>query len=94
MAASLEPGVDVPTARSASGERHRSARMLTQRASMAAVCGYSSLSIAFFSNVPAISARASGSIQVETKVARFWRALPSTISSSETIWAAAPAGID
>ncbi len=93
IAASLDPSVDVPTAWSASAEPHRRARMLTQRASMAAVCGYSSLSMAFFSNVLAMSFCASGSIQVVTNVARFRRALPSTISSSATIWAAAAADI-
>lgn len=49
---------------------------------MAAVAGYSSLSIMFLSNVSAINRPASGSIQVVTKVARFSRELPSSISSS------------
>jgi hypothetical protein len=49
---------------------------------MAAVAGYSSLSIMFLSNVSAISLPAWGSIQVVTKVARFSRELPSSISSS------------
>ena len=56
--------------------------MQTQRCSMAAVAGYSSLSIMFLSNVSAISFPASGSIHVVTKVARFSRELPSSISSS------------
>ena len=60
--------------------------MLTQRISSAAVCGYSSLSIMFLSRHSAISVRACGSIHVVTKVARFRRALPSSISSSWTIW--------
>ena len=34
----------------------------------------------------AISAMISGSAQVWQNVARFWRALPSSISSSETTW--------
>ena len=56
--------------------------MHTQRCSIAAVNGYSSLSIMFLSNVSAISLSAWGSIQVVTKVARFSRELPSSISSS------------
>ena len=60
--------------------------MLTQRISSSAVCGYSSLSIMFLSKHSAISRSACGSIQVVTKVARFRRALPSSISSSWMIW--------
>ena len=44
--------------------------MFTQRNSNSAVCGYSSLSTMFLSNVSAISAAPSGSIQVVTNVAR------------------------
>ena len=62
--------------------------MLTQRLSSSAVCGYSSLSIMFLSNDSAMSCAASGSIQVVTNVARLSRALPSSISSSRTTWAA------
>ena len=47
------PVVDVPIASAASGAFHRSASMRTQRASISAVCGYSSLSIMFLSNVAA-----------------------------------------
>ena len=86
MAASLEPVVEQPVASSWSGELHRSDRMFTQRISSSAVCGYSSLSIMFLSNVSAMSRAACGSIHVLTNVARFSRALPSTISSSWTIW--------
>ena len=53
----------------------------TQRDSISAVCGYSSLSIMFLSAVASISRPASGGIQVVTKVARFSRALPSSSSS-------------
>ena len=60
--------------------------MFTQRISMAAVCGYSSLSIMFLSNVSAMRRSANGSMYVVTKVARLSRALPSSISSSCTIW--------
>ena len=60
--------------------------MLTQRISMAAVCGYSSLSIMFLSKVSAMSLSACGSMYVVTKVARLRRALPSSMSSSCTIW--------
>ena len=56
--------------------------MFTQRRSISAVCGYSSLSIMFLSNASAISRSASGSIQVVTKVAMFSRELPSSSSSS------------
>ena len=56
--------------------------MHTHRASIDAVIGYSSLSIMFLSNVSAINFSASGSIHVVTKVARFSRELPSSISSS------------
>ena len=74
IAASLEPVVEQPVAFSWSGEFHRLARMLTQRASISAVCGYSSLSIMFLSAVSAISAPANVGIQVVTNVARFRRA--------------------
>ena len=59
--------------------------MLTQRRSSSAVIGYSSLSIMFLLKQSAISRPACGSIHVVTKVARFSRALPSSISSSLTI---------
>ena len=55
--------------------------MFTQRFSISAVCGYSSLSIMFLSAVIPISSPAWGGIQVLTKVARFSRALPSSSSS-------------
>ncbi len=86
MAASLEPVVEQPVASSWPGEPHRSDRMFTHRISSSAVCGYSSLSIMFLSKVSAISRAAWGSIHVVTKVARFRRAFPSTMSSSWTTW--------
>ena len=49
MQASLDPVVEVPTASVASGAFQRSAMMFTQRRSISAVCGYSSLSIMFLS---------------------------------------------
>jgi hypothetical protein len=52
MHASLDPVVEQPVASTHSGACHRSARMLTQRDSSSAVCGYSSLSIMFFSSAP------------------------------------------
>lgn len=87
ITASLDPMVDTPQALYGSASFrpsawNRSATMHTQRCSMAAVAGYSSLSIMFLSNVSAINRPASGSIQVVTKVARFSRELPSSISSS------------
>ena len=86
MAASLDPVVDVPVASSWSGEFHSRLSMLTQRCSMSAVRGYSSLSIMFLSNVSDMSRCAWGSIQVVTNVARLSRALPSSISSSWMNW--------
>ncbi len=56
--------------------------MFTQRRSISAVCGYSSLSIMFLSNASAISRSASGSIHVVTNVAKFSRELPSSSNSS------------
>ena len=41
----------------------------------------------------AIRAMISGSAHVWQNVARFWRALPSSISSSDTTWNACPAGV-
>jgi len=55
IAASLEPVVEQPVACSESGAFQRRLRMLTQRISSAAVCGYSSLSIMFLSRHSAIS---------------------------------------
>jgi hypothetical protein len=66
--------------------------MLTQRVSISAVWGYSSLSIMFLSRHSAISDLACGSIHVVTNVARFRRALPSIISSSWMIWYATSGG--
>ena len=50
MHASDEPIADVPIVACESGAFHRSARMCRHRSSIAAVCGYSSLSIMFLSN--------------------------------------------
>ncbi len=92
MQASLEPVVEQPTADEGSGAFHKSASIATQRFSSSAVRGYSSLSIMFLSRHSAIRTPASGSIQVVTKVARFRRELPSSISSSCTSWAAVIGG--
>src|ERR1700733_1725704 len=86
MQASEDPIADAPTVLAAWGACHRSASMWTQRRSTSAVCGYSSLSIMFLLTDSAIRARSSGSAHVWQKVARFWRALPSSISSSDTTW--------
>src|SRR4029450_10860737 len=93
IAASLEPVVEHPVAWLASGAVHRLLRIETQRDSSSAVCGYSSLSIMFLSKHSAISFSAWGSIHVDTNVAPFRRALPSSISSSWMIWYATSAGI-
>ncbi len=89
MHASDEPVVEQPTAPAGSGAFHRSARIATQRRSNSAVRGYSSLSIMFLSTHSAIRTDACGSIHVVTKVARFSREFPSSISSSCTSWYAA-----
>ena len=92
MQASEDPMAEAPTALPASGAFHRSASMCTQRASISAVCGYSSLSIMFLWIDMAISAISSGSAHVWQNVARFCRAFPSSISSSATTWYASRAG--
>ncbi len=85
MHASLEPVVEQPIAVSGSAACHRPASIRTHRASSSAVRGYSSLSIMFLSKHSVIRRDACDSIQVLTKVARFNRALPSSINSSCTI---------
>ena len=86
IAASDEPVVEQPTARCGSSACHSDESITTDLVSSSAVWGYSSLSIMFLSKHSAISSRASGSIHVVTNVARFIRALPSSISSSWMIW--------
>src|SRR4249919_364543 len=86
MHASDEPMAEAPMVLAASGAFHRSAIMCTHRRSISADCGYSSLSIMFLLTDSAIKARTSGSTHVWQNVARFWRALPSSISSSATTW--------
>ena len=85
IAASDDPVVEQPTAPPPPGPTegacHSSDRIATHRRSISAVIGYSSLSIMFLSAARSINAWASGSIQVVTKVARFWVALPSSESS-------------
>ena len=71
-----------------SGAFHRSASIWTQRRSISAVWGYSSLSIMFLLMERSISWWTSASSHVWQKVARFWRALPSSSSSSEIAWKA------
>ena len=92
IAASLDPVVEQPVASAASGACQSRASMFTQRISSSAVCGYSSLSIMFLSRQSAMSCRACGSPHVLTNVARLRRALPSSISSSWTIWNATSGG--
>ena len=84
MHASDEPIADAPTVLADSGAFHRSASMCTQRRSISAVCGYSSLSIMFLSIARSISWWTCGSSHVWQNVARFCRELPSSISSSAT----------
>jgi hypothetical protein len=89
MHASDEPTVEHPGAPLGSGACQRSASIEMQRCSISAVCGYSSLLIMFLGRHSDMSRPTSGSIHVVTKVARFWRALPSSINSSWMIWYAA-----
>ena len=91
MHASLDPVVEHPVAPVPLAFQRR-ARMFTHRRSISAVCGYSSLSIMFFEAHSVMSSSASGSIQVVTNVARFRRALPSSINSSWMIWKAIRGG--
>ena len=93
IAASLEPMVEQPVAAAPLGAFQSLAIIFTQRSSISAVCGYSSLSIMFLSKVSAINCLASGSIQVVTKVARFRRELPSRASSSRIKLYATAGGI-
>ncbi len=86
MQASDDPVVEQPIARPGSGACHRSASIRTHRCSRSAVRGYSSLSIMFLSKDSVIRRSACGSAHVVTNVARFSRALPSSISSSWTTW--------
>ena len=60
--------------------------MCTQRRSISAVCGYSSLSIMFLSIDSVHQPWTAGSSHVWQNVARFWRELPSSISSSAISW--------
>ena len=93
MQASEDPMAEQPTGSSVVGAFHRSARIETQRRSISAVWGYSSLSMRFLSMQRSINWWICGSSHVWQKVARFWRALPSRSSSSEIAWNASSGGI-
>ena len=71
MHASEEPMAEAPMVLAASGAFHRSASMCTQRRSISADCGYSSLSIRFLFMARSIRWWTWGSSQVWQKVARF-----------------------
>jgi hypothetical protein len=86
MHASEDPTVEVPMVWSGSGAFHSRAIIRQQRSSISAVAGYSSLSIMFLSKASLYSRFAWSSIHVPTKVARFIRALPSSIASSWMSW--------
>jgi len=86
MIASDEPTVAVPTGVQSAGALSSEASIALTRRWMASVRGYSSLSTRFLLSVSLASCSASGSIHVVTKLARFWRGLPSSASSSLTIW--------
>jgi hypothetical protein len=93
MHASEEPTVDAPTVFAASGAFQRSAIMCTQRRSISAVCGYSSLSIMFLLIASSISSWTCGSSHVWQNVARFIRLLPSSSISSLTNWRTVSAAV-
>ena len=93
MQASDDPIAEHPMASPPSGAFHRSARIWTQRRSISAVWGYSSLSMRFLSMHRSINLWISGSSQVWQNVARFWRALPSRSSSSAIAWNASAGSI-
>ena len=80
MAASLLPIVEQPTG--SPGAFQRSASKATQRRSISAVWGYSSLSIRLRSTPSSISSRVQELWVVWQKVARFCLLLPSSSSSS------------
>ena len=86
MHASDDPMAEQPTAPPLSGAFHRSASIWTHRRSISAVWGYSSLSIMFLLIDRSINRWTSSSSQVWQNVARFWRAFPSSSSSSEMAW--------
>ena len=85
MHASDDPIAEVPTASWVSGAFQRSASMWTQRRSISAAVGYSSLSIRFLLIERAMSFMTSSDSHVWQKVARFWCALPSRSISRLTI---------
>ena len=85
MQASLDPIVETPIVVVELGAFQRVAIIVAQRTSIAALAGYSSLSIMFLSAEAAIILLAFSSIHVVTNVARFKRAFPSNIASSITI---------
>ena len=93
MQASEDPMAEHPTASPDSGAFQMSARIWTQRRSSSAVWGYSSLSMRFLSMQRSISLWISGSSHVWQNVARFWRALPSSSSSSAIPWYASAGSI-
>ena len=79
MIASDEPWVRAPVVSPGAWKSSASIRM--HRCSISAVIGYSAWSMKFRCRFPSITDRASGSIQVVTKVARFRSGMPSIASS-------------
>src|SRR5207244_11530011 len=77
MQASLEPVVEQPVASSSPEAFQRPERMLTQRFSISAIWGYSSLSITFWALHSAVRGSAWRAIHVVPEVAGLRRALPS-----------------
>ena len=82
MIASEEPCVLVPVVSPGAWKSSASIRM--QRCWIAKVWGYSAWSMKLRWRLSSITRRASGSIQVVTKVARLRSGIPSTASSSPT----------
>ena len=91
MIASEEPWVLVPVV--SPGAWKSSASIRTQRCWISKLCGYSAWSMKLRWRFCSITSRASGSIQVVTKVARFRSGMPSTASSCSTRRIAAIAAI-
>ena len=91
MIASEEPWVLVPVVSPGAWKSSASIRM--QRCWISKVWGYSAWSMKLRWRFCSITRRASGSIQVVTKVARFRSGMPSTASSSSTRRIAAMAAI-
>jgi hypothetical protein len=84
ITASEEPAQAVPGDSGSPTPWNRWCSIRTQRRAISAVRGYSAWSMKFRCRFATITARASGSIQVVTKVARFFAGSPSSSISDST----------